>query len=154
MDLASALPDTAISLRVSAPDWRDAVRFAGQALVASGVTLPGYTEDMIDTIDRLGPYVVIAPGIALAHARPSSDVLRAGISWVSLAHPVEFGNAANDPVLLVLGLAALDHDGHLELMAALAQVLADAELMRTALTATAPDQLRSMLRSGDPSELN
>lgn len=152
MDLASALPDTAISLRATARDWREAVRFAGEALVSSGVTRPDYTDEMIDTIDRLGPYIVIAPGVALAHSRPSPAVLRAGVSWVSLARPVEFGNGANDPVALVIGLAAPDHDGHLELMAALAHVLADPGLMAHALTATTPDQLRAALRSADQAE--
>ena len=146
MDLASALPDSAIRLRVSVPDWRDAVRASGDALVAAGVTTPGYTDEMIATIERLGPYLVIAPGIALAHSRPSESVLRPGISWVSLATPVEFGNEANDPVTVVIGLAALDHDRHLELMAALAAALADSDLMARAQAATTPDQLRAALR--------
>lgn len=147
MDLTSALPDSAIRLRVGVPDWRGAVRVAGEALVAAGDTTPAYTDEMIATIDQLGPYIVIAPGIALAHSRPSPAVLRAGISWVTLAEPVEFGNQANDPVSLVIGLAALDHDGHVELMAALAAVLADADVMAAAMAASTPDQLRAALRS-------
>ena len=139
------LPDEAIRLNVEAEDWRAAVREAGGALVDSGVTMPEYTDEMIATVDKLGPYIVIAPGIALAHSRPSPAVLHAGCSWVTLAQPVEFGNAVNDPVSLVIGLAAIDHDGHLELMAALAAVLADNDRLALAMTATTPAQLREAL---------
>lgn len=123
--LVETLPTDAITVGVRADDWRHAVTLAGDALVASGSTTHAYTDAMIAAIEELGPYIVIAPGLALAHARPSDAVLRTGLSWVSLAEPVEFGHATNDPVSLVIGLAATDHDGHLELMAELAGVLAD-----------------------------
>lgn len=154
MELTSALPDSAIRLRVSVAGWREAVRACGAALVEAGVTTPDYTDEMISTIEQLGPYIVIAPGIALAHSRPSPAVLHAGISWVSLAEPVEFGNEANDPVSLVLGLAAVDHDGHVELMASLAAVLADPDRMASAMTATTPEELRAALRPAEPEAPN
>ena len=68
---ASQLPDEAIVLGARADDWRGAVRLAGDALVASGVTTDEYTQEMIETVETLGPYIVIAPGFALAHSRPS-----------------------------------------------------------------------------------
>ena len=83
--LTQLLPIDAIRLGETAADWRAAVRLAGDALVASGATTPAYTDEMVATVEQLGPYIVIAPGIALAHSRPSPAVLRAGISLVTLA---------------------------------------------------------------------
>ena len=40
---------------------------------------------MIRMIEEHGPYVVIAPGLALAHARPGPEVLADGLSVVTLA---------------------------------------------------------------------
>jgi len=147
ISLADYLPDGAIVTQGQARDWRGAIRLAGAALVAQNVTTSAYTGAMIETVETLGPYIVIAPGFALAHARPSSSVLKNGISWVSLATPVEFGNRANDPVRLVVGLAALDHDSHLDLMAALAAVLADDDVLRRAIAAETPAQVRATLAS-------
>ena len=96
--LSQLLTVTAIHLGATAQDWRAAVRLAGDALVTSGATAPAYTDEMIATVEQLGPYIVIAPGIALAHSRPSPAVLRAGISLVTLARPVDFGHRTNDPV--------------------------------------------------------
>jgi len=150
MNLATYLPDEAIALHAPAADWRAAVTVAGDRLTAAGVTDPAYTAEMIAAIDTLGPYVVIAPGIALAHSRPSPLVHRAGIAWVSLAEPVEFGNAANDPVDTVIGLAALDHESHINLMAALAAVLADPTTMAHARAAMTPDELRAAFTTTTP----
>jgi PTS system ascorbate-specific IIA component len=69
--LTQLLPVDAIRIGETAADWRAAVRLAGDALVASGATTPAYTDEMVATVEQLGPYIVIAPGIALAHSRPS-----------------------------------------------------------------------------------
>ena len=64
------LPAEAILVGATAAGWREAVRLAGAALVRSGAAREGYSDEMIRMIDEHGPYVVIAPGLALAHARP------------------------------------------------------------------------------------
>lgn len=151
VDLADRLPDEAIATRAEAADWRDAVRLAGRGLTAQGATTDAYTDQMIAAVEQHGPYIVIAPGFALAHARPSEAVLRTGISWVSLAEPVEFGSETNDPVSLVVGLAATDHDSHLATMAALAGVLADDAMLAKAMAARTSERVRDALRQCAPS---
>jgi PTS system ascorbate-specific IIA component len=143
LNLAEAL--SSIDTQAEAADWRAAIRLAGDGLVAGGATTDVYTDEMIAAVEKHGPYIVIAPGIALAHSRPSPAVLTGGLSWVSLASPVEFGNAANDPVTLVIGLAAVDHNAHLEVMSALAGVLSDSSAMERLNAATTPDDVRAVL---------
>ena len=145
MNLAEHLPAGSIITKADAADWRAAVRHAGDALVATGATTDAYTDQMIATVEDLGPYIVIAPGFALAHARPSEAVKRTGISWVTLAEPVEFGNQENDPVHLVVGLAAMDHDSHIDVMSALADVLDDEATLAEAIAAETPEQVREIL---------
>ncbi|GGH37237.1 PTS sugar transporter subunit IIA [Microbacterium album] len=148
MGLAAQLPDDAVVTRGRAADWREAIRLAGRALSATGVATDAYTDEMIAAVEKHGPYIVVAPGFALAHARPSPAVLRTGISWVSLAEPVEFGSDVNDPVRLVVGLAAVDHDAHLQTMAELAGVLADEELLEALIAAPTPAAVRELLSAG------
>jgi PTS system ascorbate-specific IIA component len=142
--LADELVDNAIVLHAEAADWRAAVTLAGDALTASGSTTNEYTAEMIRAVEEFGPYIVIAPSIALAHSRPSPAVLSTGISWVSLAKPINFGHSANDPVRLVVGLAAVDHDSHLATMSNLAGVLSG-DIDRL-LEAKTPEQLRALIR--------
>lgn len=89
--------------------------------------------------------MVIAPGIALAHGRPSDSVLETGLSLVTLSTPVDFGSQSNDPVSLVIGLAAKDHDSHVDLLAALSELLMNEEKVNLLLSATNEDAVRSVL---------
>lgn len=143
--LSGLLAGNAIRIGSPAEDWRAAVRAAGEALVDCGATTPAYTDEMIATVEQLGPYIVIAPGIALAHSRPSPAVLRTGMSLVTLAEPVAFGHRQNDPVRLVVGLAAPDDEGHVTALATLAEFLADEGRRTTLLSATDPASIRQLI---------
>jgi PTS system ascorbate-specific IIA component len=143
--LADLLPQSAIRIGASATDWREAVRVAGTALVTSGATSDGYTDEMIRTVESLGPYIVIAPGVALAHARPSPAVLHAGLSLVTLSTPVPFGHKQNDPVWLVIGLAAPDANGHVDALATLAEFIADDDRRNALMRAADPSAVRTLI---------
>lgn len=148
--LAKAFADGSLAAKVEADSWREAIQIAGGLLVQSGRTTEQYTADMISAIEDLGPYIVIAPGIALPHARPSEAVVETGLSLVTLAAPVEFGNSANDPVQIVIALAARDHDAHIETMSELATLLSDTENVNSLLNAWNTEQLRSVLEKRRP----
>ncbi|MGP8298506.1 PTS sugar transporter subunit IIA [Streptomyces inhibens] len=143
--LSDLLPLAAVRLDVPAADWREAIRVAGGLLVETEATTDAYTAEMIRNVEDNGPYLVIAPGFALAHARPSPAVRRTGLSWVRLQQPVEFGHEANDPVHLVVGLAAQDSGAHTAAMAALAKLLADPVTARALRDAAGPEELHAVL---------
>ncbi|TDN47440.1 PTS sugar transporter subunit IIA [Scandinavium goeteborgense] len=112
-----------INLQVDAADWREAMCAAGKLLVAGGYTTQAYTDEMITAVETLGPYIVVAPGIALAHSRPALSVLKTGISLATLAKPVNFGSEENDPVSIVFGLCATDSNSHIEIISQLVNFL-------------------------------
>ncbi|BDZ53798.1 PTS ascorbate transporter subunit IIA [Agromyces marinus] len=132
------------------PDWRAAVRAAGDALVRSGATFPGYTDRMIRVLEEFGAYVVIAPGLALAHARPGPDVRRSGLAVVTLAEPVAFGHPHNDPVRVVLGLAATGPEEHVASVAESANAFNDPAVIERLAAAASPAEVRSVLAGAPP----
>ena len=91
------LSDDAVVLGASAPSWRDALRLAGGALVASGAATDEYTDAMIAMVEEHGPYIVISPGLAFAHARPGASVVRDGLSVVTLANRSRSGTRTTTP---------------------------------------------------------
>lgn len=145
--LSELLPAVAIRIGAPATDWRAAVRASGDALAASGATEAAYTDEMVATVEQLGPYIVIAPGIALAHSRPSPAVHRAGMSLVTLAEPIAFGHRDNDPVRLVVGLAAPDDEGHVTALATLADFLSDETRREGLIRATNAHAVRNMIEA-------
>ena len=139
------LPQSAIVIAAEAADWRAAVTLAGDALARSGAARPGYSGEMIRMIEEHGPYVVIAPGLALAHARPGPEVLADGLSIVTLATPVNFGHPYNDPVSVVLGLAVTSSSEHLAAVAAVANVFNDSTAISDLAAATSADQVQQIM---------
>jgi PTS system ascorbate-specific IIA component len=140
-----ALPDAAIKLDAAASDWRAAVELAGACLTRSGAAEAGYADEMVRMIVEHGPYVVIAPGLALAHARPGPKVLRDGLAVVTLSTPVAFGHPHNDPVQVVLGLAVHSLKHHLPMVAELANLFNDSDAVERLAEAGTADQVRAIL---------
>lgn len=135
------LPASAVTVGAHAADWRAAVELAGEALARSGATEPGYAARMVQVIEEFGAYIVIAPGLALAHARPGPDVLADGLSVVTLAEPVVFGHPHNDPVSVVIGLAVSTPEAHVTSVAELANVFND------------PDSIPALAAAADVAEV-
>ncbi len=125
--LSETLTEKMILLQAEATDWREAVSITGNLLVQNGVCEPRYIDAMIEAVEKLGPYMVLAPGIALAHARPEDGVIQIGLCIVTLAKPVNFGSPENDPVKLVIGFGGVDHESHLQLLQELAMFLMEDE---------------------------
>jgi ascorbate PTS system EIIA or EIIAB component len=140
-----ALPAEAIALGIQVADWREAVRAAGAALTRAGFAEPAYADEMIRMIEEHGPYVVIAPGLALAHARPGPEVLKDGIAVVTLATPVDFGHPYNDPVRVVLALAVAASDAHVALVAELANLFNDSSAIDDLAAAESVDDVHRIL---------
>lgn len=116
---------TAARFEVAAADWRAAVRAACEPLVEAGAAEPRYVDRCVATVEELGPYMVVAPGVALAHARPEDGALALGLAVATLREAVEFGHAENDPVDVVFAFGSPDRDQHVELLGALARRLTE-----------------------------
>ena len=135
--------------KADAADRSEAIRIAGDLLVKNGLASPDYTEAMIENLEENGPYIVIAPGIAMPHARPEKGALKMGISIVTLDNSVTFGHATNDPVEIVIGLCAVDHDQHLELLSEVVSLLGDETIKKRLIQAESEKEMLEIIeRSG------
>ncbi|WP_298588438.1 PTS sugar transporter subunit IIA [uncultured Kocuria sp.] len=149
-EISRLLDLESICLDEAAEDWRTAIALAGQVLERQGAISAEYTQAMIMSVEEKGPYIVVAPGFAFAHARPSDAVHRTAMSWVRLARPVEFGHASNDPVSLVVALSAKDQKAHLQAMRSLATLLGSPETRAALDTAATPEEVLAVLTQEAP----
>ena len=83
MPLCDYVSPATTALGRQAGCWEDAVRQAGALLEKAGAIAPAYTQAMVDMVREMGPYIVIMPGVALAHARPEGNVTRNSIAVVT-----------------------------------------------------------------------
>lgn len=146
MTLADYITPDLIKLQVEAADWEAAVRAGGQLLLNQGICEARYVDAMVQAVRDMGPYMVLAPGISLAHARPEDGMLKVGMSIINLAKPVEFGNEANDPVYLVISFGGVDHESHVEMLRTLAMFLMEESNQELLKTATSKQELMEAIQ--------
>ena len=116
-----------IEVGLKAENWEDAIRKSAKCLLVKGTIEQSYIEGMINAIKENGPYIVIAPHVALAHTRPEHGANALGISFSLLKDPVPFGADTNDPVKLIITFSSVDNESHLELLSELVDILMDDE---------------------------
>lgn len=134
-----------VLLDVPANSPEEAIRIAGQLLVDGELAEQTYVEAMVESFKKNGPYFVLAPQIALPHARPEDGVKEASVSFVRLKNPVVFGNPANDPVQLVFGLGASSSDEHLQILQKLMQLLGNPDNVEKLKKVTNYDEINQLI---------
>lgn len=134
---------TLIRVGVDASNFAEAITAAGELLVAAGHVKPEYVRAMIRVVEELGPYIVIAEGIALAHATAGDLVAKSSISLAVLENAVDFGSGKM--VKAVFALAATDHAAHIDALGELATLLSDEDFRSAVLNADEIDQLAARL---------
>jgi len=142
--IEKALTKDRIKVGITATDWRDLVNQVGEIMVAAGDVQPSYIQAMKKVIEEIGTYCVIAPGVVLLHARPEEGVNRVCLAIVTLKEGINFG-CENDPVRLAIGLGAVDHEGHIELLRDVAQLLSDKVQLTRLLEAKTEEQLLEVI---------
>ena len=143
----SPIDPAAIAVAESATDFAEAIKLASELLVTSGHAQTAYVKRVLDNFERLGPYFVVAPGIAIAHATPAQDVLSPGLSLLKLNQPVVSGAQENDPVSLIFALCTPDSDQHIELLGNFAQLMSDPQIVNSLLKASAESVIQKILQS-------
>ncbi len=147
LSLENILNESHIRIREEARDWEGAIRRAGEVLVQAGSIKPGYIDKMIRSVKELGPYIVIMPGFALAHAAPCEDVIKSDIALITLKNPVCF-ESPNDPVSVVLCLGCTDSSSHLDMLSAIAELLMEEERIPEIAKAGSTKEVIEVLTGG------
>ncbi len=125
------IDESLVLLDAHAEGPEDAITMAGELLVKAGSATAEYVAAMVSAYRELGPYIVLAPQIAMPHARPENGALKEGIAVVRLAEPVTFGHPENDPVRVVIPLVGVDADAHITVLRKLSTVLMDRDAVTT-----------------------
>jgi PTS system mannitol-specific IIA component len=138
---AALLARGGIRLGERAADKYEAIALCGQALVDCGAVEPAYVPAMREREDSVSTY--IGEGVAIPHATLAGKeaVLRDALCFLRFPDGVDWDG---QPVTLCLGIAAKG-DGHVEILAELAQILLDPERAQALRDAEHADDVLRML---------
>lgn len=123
------LTEALIDINVKVENWEEAIVIAGELLLKNKKIEERYINAMIETVNEMGPYIVIAPGVAMPHGRPDCGVKDLGISIVTLEKGISFGSEEFDPVKIIFAICAKESKSHIELIQDLAFILDSEELL-------------------------
>lgn len=146
--LSDLLTGQMIQIKREAADWRSAICEASEPLLKDGRIDEAYIDAMISKVEALGPYIVVAPGIAIAHGKPQDGVRRLGISLLRLEQPVAFSEEARHQVQIILVLAAIDGESHLKALSELTILLREKENLIRLKEAKTKEEILQQLNTG------
>ncbi|EAC5083883.1 TPA: BglG family transcription antiterminator [Listeria monocytogenes] len=143
--LEELLPKERITFQESVADWREAIQVASKSLQQEGYISRNYQHAMIENIEKLGPYIVIAPGIALPHASVDDGAYRVGMSLLRLDKTVSFSSKAKDQVKLIIVLASIDSYTHINALSQLTNLIMKHHLLEQIEQAESAAEIAAML---------
>lgn len=145
VDPAALLAREAIRLDEHAAEKTAAVWLCGQALVDCGAVEPAYVPAMLEREESVSTYV--GEGVAIPHATLAGKgaVLRDALCFLRFPDGVDWDG---ERVSVCIGIAAAG-DGHVEILAELAQILLDPARAHALRTATSADDVLAMLTPSD-----
>lgn len=121
--------------------WEEAIELSAQPLLKGGQIKESYIQGMIDSVKEHGPYIVIAPNIAIPHARPEMGSVEIGYCVTKVKEPVSFTNDEDNKATLLITLSCVDADKHLEMLQSIVIILSDDEKQQAIFDATTADEI-------------
>lgn len=139
------LTSDSISIVDKVTDWQDAVRQSAAPLLARNAITPAYIEAIFASHAQTGPYYVLAPGLAMPHARPEQGARQNGLSLLHIRQGVSFQSSENDPVFVVIMLSALSGDEHIRMITHLAELFSDEHRLQQLLQADTLSAIQAVI---------
>lgn len=81
-----------ISFAEKCDDWKEAIFESIEPLVQQKIIDSKYGQEIIESVEKYGPYIVISEDVCIPHASVSEAVHSSGIAMLVVQTPVNFEN--------------------------------------------------------------
>ncbi|SHF26333.1 transcriptional antiterminator, BglG family [Seinonella peptonophila] len=137
--------ETLVQAHAHAEDWQDAIRLGTRSLLEQGYIESRYHKKIIENLQTIGPYMVVAPGVILSHAGPDDGVRTNAFSIVTLDQGVDFGDPLNTPVQLIWTLALKETKNEL-LIEKIMEVILDQHTVSQLLSTDSANKIYTIIQ--------
>jgi len=134
-----------IQVENSVPDWKQSIIKAAEPLLNKGCITNTYINEMINNVKKNGPYIVIAPKIAVPHAKPEYGVKKIGMSMLKVKEAVSFSNQPKHDVHFIIVLATVDDELHLKALSQLTQLFSNHSNVKKLMTLNSVYQIHQFI---------
>ncbi|NEZ47592.1 transcription antiterminator [Clostridium niameyense] len=145
ISLSELLRKETIEVKLNCKDWEDVILNATRPLEKKNYITYKYTEEIIKNLKKLGPYMVIAPGVCLAHANLPEEINDTSMSFINLKYPIKFHSKFNDPVKIVLTFATKDKESHIYALSQFMDIINNSNELQKLMNASSKDEVLKII---------
>lgn len=125
-------------------NWEDAVKAACKPLIEEGAINPEYSDSIIESIKKFGPYIVIAPNICIPHAQEGKGVNETAICFMRTERPVHFSDDPEHNANLFFVLASTDNEKHMQNLVNMVVLIEDENIVQKLMNSTCVEDLKEI----------
>ncbi len=137
--------------------WQEAVKLSTESLIADGSVSDDYYKQIVDCIEKYGPYVVYDDYVAMPHSQENaSGVYKTGIGFMRVKEAVDFGKDEDGEqklAKLFFTIASCNPDEHIDNITQLMGIFQNSPLLHALVEAETPeDILKAEAENPNPEE--
>ena len=125
--------------------WQEAVRLSAESLVADGSVSEDYYKQIIECIEKYGPYVVFDHNVAMPHTTENAKgAYKTGIGFMVSKTMIDFGedeDGEKKEANLFFTLSSANPDEHMNNIQQLTQIFMNEELLDALAEAETPEDI-------------
>lgn len=129
----------------SVASWQEAIRLGAQPLVDDGSVDGTYADQIVEAIEKFGPYVVFEHDVAMPHTQDDAKGVKcSGVAFLRVKEPVSFGvdsEGEEKRARLFFTIAASRPEEHLDTIQQLAALFVNEELLDALMLAQTPEDI-------------
>ena len=125
--------------------WQEAVRLSTESLIADGSVSPDFYKQIIECIEKYGPYVVFDHNVAMPHTTENAEgAYKSGVGFMVCEKMIDFGedeDGEKKEANLFFTLSSANPDEHMENIAQLSSIFMNDDLLDALAAARTPEDI-------------
>lgn len=130
-----------------APTWQEAVRISALPLVKTGYVSEDYYKQIVECIEKYGPYVVFDHEVAMPHTTENAEgVIHTGVGFTIFKNSVSFGKddeGTEKTARLFFTLAAESPEEHMANIQSLIGIFTNEPLLAALKECTTGEEIKA-----------
>lgn len=123
-----------------------ALELTCSTLLENGKIETSYLDAIKQKHKDIGAYYVLAPKIAMPHARPEDGVKEAALQVTVFKNGVDLESADNGDVFFAVTLAAMDSDSHINTIMALSELFQNDDDIDNIISAQSVEEIIEIVK--------
>lgn len=126
--------------------WEEAIKMSANLLIENGYASELLIDKIIQSTLKNGPYYILCPKLALAHAEIGDHIYKTGISLVIFKEPIKFSNEEKHNVNLLFTLVTTSSDDHMDKIMKFAELFSNKNFVDKLILSNDINEIKKMLK--------